>query len=413
MRHKNNYINIFFITLGWLFAWAINYLYHPLMLRFLSIENFGTFATLMGITNLLGVLLWWISMYFNKTFSSNRDNLHLIKSIFYKSLFPLLTLWVLLFIVYIFSAPYISSSLGIPVYLVVLSGVGIIISFCWALLDATLKGLKYFFILPLNSIIWAILKLILGVVLVSYWLWIFWAVLWVVASSFLLNVGTFLYIIFAFTKVSNSHKDVPFSISFKKELLNFFLASLFFSILFNGDIILVKYLYPEKMAGIYGWVSVLWKFLVFVLLSIDTVYYSNIMEYQKEKLPFELLRNPFILFFLTSLLAICFNLIFWHTLLQLLKSEIAQYTHFFLLSLVYYSFIVIINFCSKILIWWKCYYSNILLWVGISSIFFTQIAIWWRDIYNFLYILIWWSFILSLCIWGLLIYEYLFNKKGN
>jgi len=40
---KNNYFNILLISGSGIVAGGINYLYHPIMLKFLSLEEFGTF----------------------------------------------------------------------------------------------------------------------------------------------------------------------------------------------------------------------------------------------------------------------------------------------------------------------------------------------------------------------------------
>jgi hypothetical protein len=46
-------------------------------------------------------------------------------------------------------------------------------------------------------------------------------------------------------------------------------------------------------------VAVLGKFLIFLLLSIETVYYGQILEQAKDKIPVQLIRNPLVLMSVT------------------------------------------------------------------------------------------------------------------
>lgn len=79
----------------------------------------------------------------------------------------------------------------------------------------------------------------------------------------------------------------------KKSLLNFFLVSFFFAIFMNIDVILTKNVFDEKIAWIYDWISILWKFLVYALLSVETVYYSQILENKKEELPKQFIKKSY------------------------------------------------------------------------------------------------------------------------
>jgi O-antigen/teichoic acid export membrane protein len=50
---KNNYLNIALIMGAGLIAGALNYAYYPLMLQYMSLEDFGVFGSIMGILNLI------------------------------------------------------------------------------------------------------------------------------------------------------------------------------------------------------------------------------------------------------------------------------------------------------------------------------------------------------------------------
>ena len=81
----------------------------------------------------------------------------------------------------------------------------------------------------------------------------------------------------------------------KYELMGFILNSVFFALLMNSDILIVKNIFDAKIAGRYAALSVIAKFLLFLLLAVETVYYSQVAEYEKSQVPLHLLRNPLLL----------------------------------------------------------------------------------------------------------------------
>lgn len=69
----------------------------------------------------------------------------------------------------------------------------------------------------------------------------------------------------------------------------------------NADLIMVRNLFDPKWAGIYGGISVVGKFIIYVLAAIETVYYPKISQHSTPKLvPFARLKNPFLLFLLAG-----------------------------------------------------------------------------------------------------------------
>lgn len=141
------------------------------------------------------------------------------------------------------------------------------------------------------------------------------------------------------------------------------LVSFFFAFFFNIDVIFAKHLFSEELVGVYAGISVLGKFLVFLLLSIETVYYSEIMSHPKEQVALHHIRNPLLGIVLTSLLAILVNIFLGDFLLRMLKPELAGNLSLYLLLLVYYALLVCISFFSKVLVGWGVYSSNIVLGV--------------------------------------------------
>ena len=383
---KNNYINILLISWSWIIWGLINYAYHPLMLKFLSIEEFWVFWSLLGIFNILWVLTVWLVLFLNKEVSKNINNKGKIKFIFYESIKIFFFLSLFLYVIFLLFSPIIWRFLNIDNnWLLYIVGLAIILWFLWISSNAVLRWLKKFEFISILAIVNPILKLGIWFILVFLGYKVYWALIWFIITWFLGFWISFFYLYkyFRNTKQIWNTKDLisDFKNS-KKDILNFFFISLFFAIFMNIDVILAKNLFDETTAWIYAWISVLWKFLIFLLLSIETVYYSQIMEYDKKNLPKNLIKNPIFLILITSIIAIWFNYFFWEFILRILKKDLKDYVNIYLLTLIYYSFLAFISFFSKILIWWEKYFINYIIW------FFTILLIvlvynFWNNLENF------------------------------
>ena len=82
------------------------------------------------------------------------------------------------------------------------------------------------------------------------------------------------------------------------------MGGIFITFLMNADVLLVKNLYAPDIAGVYAGVAVLGKFLVFLLMSLETVYYGQIMEHTQGVVPRRLILEPLGLIALVSLVSI-------------------------------------------------------------------------------------------------------------
>lgn len=192
--------------------------------------------------------------------------------------------------------------------------------------------------------------------------------------------------------------------------MNYLLVSLFFALFMNIDIILAKNIFSAEQAWIYAGVSVLWKFLIFMFLSIETVYYWQIMEYKKENLPNHLIKNPLVLITVWSISALVVNYFIGWFILNILKAELAEYTKIYLLILGFYSLLAFISFFAKILIWWGKYWVNYIFWILSILLISFAYLFWQSSLENFVY-----SFIISwsigvFLIWYMFFYEL---KKEN
>lgn len=411
--NKSNYFYIFIIWFSWILWGLINYLYHPLMLQFMTIEDFWIFWTLTWVFNILWVLTTWFLLFLNKEFSKNLENWEKIKSIYFDTLKIFFLIWVFAFWIFAIFSPVIWKFLNIEDYfLIILLWITIISSFLWITINWYLRANKSFFILWIWNILWPIIKLFFWVLFVFLWFKIYWAIFWFLLSSFFSVLFLFY---FWYKDLKNISYKSDFKWLFKNfsenkiEILNFFLVSLFLAILMNFDTILARNIFSETEAWIYAWISVLWKFLLFLLMSVETVYFGQIMEYKREKLPFHLLRNPTILMIILWFFAIIFNYFFWEFILKILKKEFIEFKNIYILILLYYWALAFINFFAKIMIWWKNYKINIFLLIYIILFIFILYTF-WNTLFNYslIFAIFWIIFTIILAI--IFFYSYKWKK---
>lgn len=409
---KNNYINVLLISWSGILAWLLNYIYHPIMLQFLSLEAFWEFASLLWIFNILGVLIGGVILFLNKEYSKNIWDITKQKFIFKNSLKLFFLLGCSMFLLYNASSFIIKDFLWIEsIWLVVLTWVTIIFWFVSSSIDSLLRSLKRFHIIALLQIIWPISKLGFWVGLVWLWCKVYWAIGWVIISGLIWFMISFFYITHYFKWVKSENNISELLRDFrknKKSIFNYLLVSLFFALFMNIDVILAKNIFSPWEAGIYAGIGVLWKFLIFMFLSIETVYYGQIMEYKRENLPIHLIKNPLILIVIWSIGAIWVNYFLWSFILNILKAELADYTKVYLLILGFYSLLAFISFFAKILIWWWKYSVNYIF--GALSILLIGCAylFWQSSLENFVY-----SFISAASIWVISIWYMFFKELKN
>lgn len=387
----SNYVNIALISGSGIIWWIINYAYQPVMIRYLTLWEFGEFASLIGIFNILGIFVLWLTLFLNKEISKNKENKEKNFSLFRGSISLLFFLGIILFALYALFSPFVAWFLHIKIPLVLLAGVSIIISCVWAATDSVLRWLKSFKFIAFTWVFSPLVKFVLWTLFVVYGLHTYWALGWVLLSWVTNFLICYLYVknTFKWTKFIDTTNELKRDLKLQaKEIANFVLVSFFFAFLMNIDIIFAKNIFSDEMVGIYAWISVLGKFLVFLLLSIETVYYSQIMEHTKEEIPLHFIRNPLMLIVIVSFLALVANYFIGNILLTLLKPELAGNLSLYLLILVYYSFLAVISFLAKVLVWWGKYGVNRILWFFSFLLLIGVYTIGKESLYNYIFVFI-------------------------
>jgi hypothetical protein len=156
---KNNYINILLISWSWIIGGLINYAYHPIMLNYLTIEEFGVFWSLLWMFNILWILTIWLVLFLNKEVSKNIDDTWKIKSIFYESTKILFIISIFVYCTFLLFSNIIWEFLNIKDSLLIyIVWISIILWFLGVSENAVLRWLKKFEYLSIISVLAPILN---------------------------------------------------------------------------------------------------------------------------------------------------------------------------------------------------------------------------------------------------------------
>ena len=97
---NNNLFSVLIVSISTFIMWILWYLYHPIMIRYLSLQEFAEFESLNWIINILGVIVTAISLFMVKEFSKDKENEKIpsLTHIFWRSCF---FIWITTFFVYL------------------------------------------------------------------------------------------------------------------------------------------------------------------------------------------------------------------------------------------------------------------------------------------------------------------------
>jgi len=386
---KNNYYNILVITGGMIFWWICNYLYHPLMLRYLTIEDFWVFGSLMWLMNLVMIITTAFILFLNKEVSKSIDDRAKLKYLFINASKILWIIWIICTVIFIVFMPILQNYLGIynNTYFYLIAII-LWLSFVSTVVTGFLRGLKKFEFLGVFQALSPLLKLIFGFFLAAGWYQIFGALFWILITTIFSLVVSYLYVYksFSWVEAKWSVKNLWSDFRAQKwEISSFVFLAFFLAIFMNIDVILVKNIFDETTAGSYAGISILWKFLVFLLISIETVYYGQIMEHKQGSVPKSLIRNPILLIAIWIIWAIFINIFLGKWILTLIKPELAHYSYIYIISLVYYGVLAYINFFAKVLTAWGCKSVNIILLFFTVLLLISVYTVWNQSLEYFVY----------------------------
>lgn len=366
MRDKNIF-SVLMLIFSTFLIWVISYSYHPIMVRFLTLKEFAEFESLISVINILAALVTSISLFFVKEFAINKNwnkSKALINIAFKRTSF----LWWIIYLIYFLCSPLLWYFLHIDnIFLINIAGLVILVSFSWLYQNAFLQGKKHFTILAWINLLNPIFRILFWLILILFGFKLFWAVWWFIWAFILI----FIIRLFVVKKITQKtindirleqeiEKKVLKEILWQKtQILHFIFWSILLAIFINIDIMFAKHLFEDDIAGTYAGISIVAKFLIFIWMSIETVYYPVLStERIINKKKIYILS---ILYVLMTIWALLFFFIFWEKILYLFKPWFEKYLDLLYLIIIYCGTLSLLNFIVKILIAFNKYLLNYVL----------------------------------------------------
>jgi len=261
------------IFFGSTFGNFLNFIFNIFISRNLSVQDYGTIASLMVIVNLFGISASAITPTIVSFTSEGflKNDLNHVKGVYLSVLKPLLFFSALILLGFIFLNSLISEFLNVSdgKSLIILTGLIIFLGYVSVLNTSLLQSRLSFKTISFLNLAASILKLVMGVSLILGGLKVLGAMVAILFSyiiPYFLGL-TFLKFLFK-RKEEKVEIDIP-------QLLKFALPSglclLGLTAIISTDLILVKHLFAEELAGIYAGLALVGKVIFFFTAPIGIV----------------------------------------------------------------------------------------------------------------------------------------------
>lgn len=378
---RARYGNYYFVALmgiATVISWWINYLYHPLMVRFLTESDFALFESLMSLLNVVVVVFSGFALYITQQLSIHKDDNSYREWLVYRWTRRLAYGSGVMIMLLILLSPWIASYLHLdsigPVILVALSllagGVGIVYG-------ALLQSQHQFEYLSINTVVSAIMRVIVGVVLVYYGFGLYGAVIGVVLSG-LISVAISRWMTQRLQlKSTDVHQDeIVSSLKTNRYQIVLFCMAMFAILgMSNLDIMMVQHHFKEQAAS-YIALSVVAKFLIFLGTALESVYYPQLSRQLLWKHTFAPFRNYMILQLFLIGSAIVWSWLVWSYILDLFKPWLGQEIFFFERLLIVFGMVLLYTTVLKLFVAWK---KMTLVWIAVclAAVLLLLLQFWW------------------------------------
>lgn len=270
---------------------------------------------------------------------------------------------------------YLQLEYWLPLLLV---GISLLYAFPSTLLSAFVQGKEAFKMLSGASILSSLLKFMVGVGLayVGYGVYAaiggllfggivsFVLLLWYVKTQILSRNFSF------FSPQDETSRQFTREFLVEKGLVMQTLGlAVILAMFMNGDVILVRNLFDEQTAGVYGAIAVVGKFIIFLAAAIETVYYPKISQAFHAAQPFSyLLKNATGMLMLALIGAVAGAWLFGPWVLKIMKPELVEHSSLLILVVVMASLYGLLSLYAKVLLVLKDRWTLRLLGAGGGAI---------------------------------------------
>lgn len=268
---KHNFI----LFCGSMVVAVFNYLYHPILGRMLSVEEFGEVQALISLflqfTIIAGVFrIMIINIVSN---SSDEEAQESVSALYKVAIYLILSISLAIIALSPFLKNFFQFHSAYPfVILGVILFSGIPITFG----EATLQGKHRFKEISISQSIASVGKLLFAIIFVAWG----WSTSGAVFGIIVAQIFSILYLAGKTKDILKiEHKNIQISEKIKKNFkyaLLVLIVSLTTSFLFSFDVLVVKHYFSSEIAGLYGGVSIIARIVYFVTASIVGVMLPSI-----------------------------------------------------------------------------------------------------------------------------------------
>jgi len=336
--------NSVIFLVGSILIGAGNYIFHLLMGRMLTVEEFGEFEALIALMYIITVPSGAITLVTTKYTAEYKaeSSEGKIRNLYKVLTQDFLYLGFILFLVFSLFSSFIADFLRIEsIAPVLILGLIIILVFLNGIITGIITGLQKFKELCSLSTAAIFLKIVLAVIFVKLALSVSGVMLSIVVSSAL----GYLILLWAIKHIFKHEESEEIKLpSMFKYFLPTFFALLGLTLLYNIDLILVKKFFSPEIAGQYSAMAILGRVIYFASGAIVGVMFPMVAEaHRKNDNHRKILENALCFIFLGSLLTVLLYFIFPEFLIKILVGEkflpIAGYVGWFAIAMSIFSLI--------------------------------------------------------------------------
>lgn len=383
------------LFLGTMGANVLNYVFHLVVGRIVSVEIYGETESLISLVNIISVPAMTLAMVATKYASSckaegdKKGSLEIWKYLNKK----IIKYGLPLFLITIAATPYAGKFLNIQNnFALIIIWLLMLLSFFAAVNSGMLQGWQKFKYISLVGVWGAVVKLIFGIVLVKAG----FGLSGIIGSFMLASLAAYLASSLAFKFIVIGKEDsgsaecqtaVDFQ-SLKRYIMPVLAGNLAITILGNADMVLAKHNLDALAAGQYGALTVVSKIIFFATSVIAAVLFSMSAENHHKKSDTDaIFKNASYLILAVSLGAVVFYFSFPKFLLGMLfgnkYADVASYLGWFAVMVGLYSYVNLIFQYLLSVRKTKIAYSLLV----ISLIFGAAVLFLGKDIYGILRIM--------------------------
>ncbi|MCK5320101.1 oligosaccharide flippase family protein [Candidatus Parcubacteria bacterium] len=277
---KNNFI----LFMGSMIVSFLNYLYHPVLGRMMSVKAFGEVQAIISIFLFLGIFGGVFKNIVVNLVANIEDKTEREKLILMLGKFAYYFFIAISFLIIIFSGQ-LQEKLKFASFwpFIVLSALLFLGNF-FNIRQAILQGLNKFSEISMANIIMSAGRLIFAVIFV----YIGWSSFGAIMGLLIAQAIAFLYVLLK-TKdhlAINGSKKIKINSKIKKELIYGILilaGTLCVTFLYTFDVVIVKYYFPANEAGLYSGIATIARIIFFITGSISAVLLPAIKIDDKKK----------------------------------------------------------------------------------------------------------------------------------